>query len=132
MEFSNEDKLSVRNAILQWSSIAGIAFIEKAGSEATDVTIVSAFIPTGDTEGGSTCGLGYPAFEGQPCNQLAGLLIINPKCDQTLPIALHEIGHVLGLGHVASENVMNPDRLSVFSTLQSGDILGAQSIYGTK
>lgn len=132
MQFTDDDKSKIRSAILQWSSVADVKFDEKAGNEKADITIISAFLPIGISNSGSVCGLGYPALDSQPCNQIAGLLIINPKCNQTLAIALHEMGHVLGLGHVASENVMNPDRLSVFSTLQDGDILGVRSIYGSK
>ncbi len=132
MQFTEDDKSKIRDAILQWSSVANVNFDERGSNEKADITIISAFLPISTASGGSTCGLGYPVLDGPPCNQLAGMLIINPKCNQTQAIALHEMGHVLGLGHVASENVMNPDRLNVFSTLQSGDVLGIQSIYGIK
>jgi hypothetical protein len=132
MSLSESDKSEIRAAVLQWSAVADINFNEKASDETTDITILSAFIPTSGKEGEATCGLGHPSFNNQPCLQLAGLLIINPKCNQIVPISLHEMGHVLGLGHVASENVMNPDRLGFFPSLQSGDIMGIQSIYGKK
>jgi Matrixin len=134
LQFSENEKSEIRTAISEWSSVADINFVEKADNEATDITIISAFIPVGSNGGGqgSVCGLGHPAFNLEPCKQLAGYLVINPKCNLVFPIALHELGHVLGLGHVASENVMHPDRLYSINHLQNGDILGIQSIYGSK
>ena len=46
---------------------------------------------------------------------------------------LHETGHVLGLGHVTTNNVMNPEiTLSEFDGLRQGDIDGIVEIYGLK
>jgi predicted Zn-dependent protease len=44
---------------------------------------------------------------------------------------LHEIGHALGLGHVSTDNVMNPG-VQHLTDLMPGDIEGIQSIYGAK
>jgi len=45
-------------------------------------------------------------------------------------IALHEIGHIIGLGHVSDRSEIMSD-LVVANNLGSGDIDGAQFIYGT-
>lgn len=132
LQFSENDKSKIRAIISEWSNVARFDFIEKDAGENTDITIVSAFTPVSIGGVNVVCGLGHPALNENPCNQVSGLLVINPKCNQMEAVALHEMGHVLGLGHVASENVMNPNRLGIFSELQSGDILGVQSIYGSK
>lgn len=47
--------------------------------------------------------------------------------------ALHEVGHVLGLGHVNSDNIMQIGRgKNSFVGLQEGDIEGIIAIYGPK
>jgi hypothetical protein len=124
-QFSEETKSKIRDAISQWSSVADINFVERASTESTDITFALAFIPTG-----SVGGLGYPAFTSDNCKQLAGLLVLSPKFEPTSRIILHEMGHVLGLGHVSSQNVMNAS--PKVERLQSGDILGIQSIYGAR
>lgn len=118
----------IRQVISEWSSVADINFIEKPGNELSDITIASAFVPL-STSGGSVGGLGYPAFVGEPCKEIAGLLVISPKFTSSR-IILHEMGHVLGLGHVGSQNIMNPS--PTVDHLQPGDIAGIQSIYGSK
>ncbi|MFM9840815.1 MAG: matrixin family metalloprotease [Cyclobacteriaceae bacterium] len=127
--FNDEVKIIIRGAISEWASVANVNFSEKPSNEATDITIVSAFIPLSSL-GGFVGGVGYPALTVDPCKQLAGYLVINSKIQFIKPVALHEMGHVLGLGHVTSKNAMNPN--STFDQLQSGDILGILSIYGAK
>jgi hypothetical protein len=130
LSFSAEDKSQIRNTISKWSSVANFNFIEKTSEEDSDIVIASAFIPTGSGTG-STCGLGHPNYDLEPCKKLSGLLVLNPKCSSLVPIVLHEMGHVLGLGHSASGNVMYRTD-PFFSELQAGDIQGIQSIYGSK
>lgn len=108
-----------------WQAIANITFVEKPGPDKTDVTIIKSDI--------SQSGIGYPAYVGEPCSEIAGFLVLGSNYsyyNYKFSLALHEIGHVLGLGHVTSENVMNPNR--TFQQLQPGDIAGIQSIYGLK
>jgi hypothetical protein len=119
----------IRKVISEWSSVADISFNEKSGNESTDITIASAFIPLGTGKGGGVGGLGTPAFVSEPCKQIAGLLVLSPKFPSARTI-LHEMGHVLGLGHVSSQNIMNPS--PTVDHLQPGDIAGIQSIYGSK
>jgi hypothetical protein len=48
-------------------------------------------------------------------------------------VALHEIGHALGMGHSAIENaVMYADYNGIKNSLNSDDIAGIQSIYGVR
>ncbi len=45
-------------------------------------------------------------------------------------VALHELGHALGLDHETSATAIMAPRLSDFYQLQADDIAGAESIYG--
>lgn len=113
-------EIIIRNAFAQWEANTDIKFIEKIGTDSTNIRVITADITQG--------GLGYPPVPKGPC---AGLVIF--KCTSynyfsLQSLALHEIGHVLGLGHVSSDNVMNPEK--GYFKLQSGDIKGIQSIYG--
>lgn len=121
-EFTEADKEGIRLRFAMWQAVANISFTEKSVSEKTDITILLATIEQG--------GIGYPAFVADPCKQIAGYLILNTKNGNKPKLSLHEIGHVLGLGHVLSNNVMNPNQS--YDDLQSGDITGIQSIYGVK
>lgn len=119
-------KQRIRTAFSEWESAAPLKFVETTNNEQANIKIIIANISQG--------GLGYPPYSDEPCKALAGLLIIRPiansSCDSYYYLALHEIGHILGLGHVLSENVMNPN--IYYNKLQKGDIQGIQSIYGKK
>jgi hypothetical protein len=122
----NCSKQSIRDAFMEWETAAPLKFIETTNNTGSDIRIVIANISQG--------GLGYPPFSNEPCKKLAGLFVIRPipnsTCDSYYYLALHEIGHVLGLGHVLSNNVMNPN--NYYKKLQQGDIQGIQTIYGKK
>jgi predicted Zn-dependent protease len=121
-------KQRIRDAFSEWASVAPLKFTETANDTKANIRIVLANISQG--------GLGYPPYANEPCNELAGLLVIrpiaNPAGDAYYCLALHEMGHVLGLGHVRSDNVMNPEKYYYYRKLQPGDIRGIQTIYGKK
>ena len=83
-------------------------------------------------------GIGYPNYTDVLCSELAGNIVIDVNtnvsdCQDFFLFMLHEIGHVLGLGHVETVNVMNKTFLNLnISNLQSGDSLGIIQIYGAK
>lgn len=114
---------SIRDAFAEWERVAALKFTE-TDKDNPDIRIILADISQG--------GLGYPPFSGEPCNELAGLLIIRPipdaSCESYYYLALHETGHILGLGHVLSKNVMNPNQH--YAKLQPGDTEGIQLLYG--
>lgn len=122
LSFQEADKTEIRSIVSKWQSVADITLIEKQSTEKSDITIILANIEQG--------GLGYPSFSDEPCNEIAGFLVLSTRAGNRNKLALHEMGHVLGLGHVSTNNVMNPDR--TYNNLQDGDIQGIQSIYGSK
>lgn len=128
LAFSNCLKDTIRLLFKEWESAAAISFIEKPATEQSNITVITANILQG--------GLGYPAFPDKPCSDIAGSVILNNiglGCNSLYRSAvLHEIGHTLGLGHVKSNVVMNPNMYKSFKHLQPGDNKGVQSIYGPK
>ncbi|OYU56799.1 MAG: hypothetical protein CFE25_06130 [Chitinophagaceae bacterium BSSC1] len=116
-----------RLAFAEWSSVVKVNFREVALNETADIKIMIA-----DIEQSS---IGYPNFDQYPCSDIKGQIIFKRNeyiCSTIYGAILHEIGHVLGLGHVNSQNVMNPNQFTKYSQLQSGDIIGVKSIYGAR
>jgi predicted Zn-dependent protease len=116
-----------RLAFTEWSSVAKVGFGEVSVNENADIKILVA-----DIEQSS---IGYPNYNQSPCSDIKGQIIFKKNeynCSNIYGAILHEIGHVLGLGQVNSQNVMHPSQSATYSRLQSGDILGVQSIYGSR
>ena len=112
-----------------WSSVANIAFEEQPENSSSEVRFFVADIRQG--------GIGYPNYAEDPCTSFSGNVIIQTgiqfeSCDDFRAFILHETGHMLGLGHVPSNNIMNPDFFEFeFRTLQSGDVEGIVELYGS-
>lgn len=120
-----EPKDQIRIALTTWSSHTNLEFEEISDSEIADIKFAVADI---------NLAVGYPPYEDDLCSLLGGFVIFGlpgrGTCDGFQNLALHEIGHTLGLGHVSSSNIMNIDYY--LPELGNGDVLGIQSIYGTK
>ena len=132
----------VQTAFAAWSAVSDIDFVQVADSN----TAFDAVGATGDIRIGAHAFDGasgtlahaylpYPGLTGNgdihfdnaeswSCNTSGGF-------DIGL-VALHEIGHAIGLYHqdFSITAVMNPSYQSSLTTLQSDDIAGAQTIYG--
>ena len=117
-----------------WESIAQIDFqrVESGG----DVTVVANPLS-------GAAGTAFYTFDGNPglSEIFSGEITLNSNRDWTpngegagddfYAVATHEIGHVIGLGHVEdSSQIMNP--VIFASDLGAGDIQGAQYLYGTE
>jgi len=121
----------VMNALDSWSSVANIAFKELPDNSESDIRFFVADI--------RQSGVGFPNFPDSPCNIMGGDLVIQTNiwttnCDILRNFFLHEIGHVLGLGHVGTVNIMSSDFTIIedLEGLQSGDVEGIIQLYGPR
>lgn len=116
-----------RKALDTWAEAGGISFVEVEDDSESDIRFYAAEI--------FQSGIGYPNFQQGTCGSFSGNVIVNPNsrfntCELFYGFILHEIGHALGLGHVDSENIMNPGLIEFPEGLQEGDIRGLQALYG--
>ncbi|MEL6276541.1 MAG: matrixin family metalloprotease, partial [Bacteroidota bacterium] len=124
-------KSEVRSALNAWSSVANIAFKELQDNSESDIRLFVADI--------RQSGVGFPNFPDSPCDIMGGDLIIQTNiwttdCNILHNFFLHEIGHVLGLGHVGTANIMTANFTTIedLEGLQSGDIEGIVQLYGPR
>jgi len=132
----------IRTAFAAWSAVSNIQFVETTDSN----TAFDAVGATGDIRVGTHYIDGPSktlAHAYLPYNYLSGDGDLhfdkdeNWTCDTSGIdigiVALHEIGHTIGLYHddTAAIAVMDPYYNSSLNTLQSDDINGAQAIYGS-
>lgn len=131
---ANDFDAALQAAFDTWETVASIDFQMVASGSPADVTVTSADL-------GGAAGLAYFRFEDTPglSRILEGEITFNTLLNWApfgsggadfFAVALHEIGHIIGLGHVNDPNeIMNP---TVFAdSLGPGDIAGAQFLYGT-
>lgn len=122
---------AIRRALSDWERIANIEFQEEPAGSDSQIRFIVASV--------RQSGVGYPNFPKSPCIDIGGDVFFSlsnkdiPCNDGIYPLALHEIGHALGLGHVQSNNIMSTrfwddDILQI----QSGDSAGIIEIYGAK
>lgn len=118
-------KGDITQAFRDWSRMANIQFEELPEDSESDIKIFVAEV--------STRGNGFPNFSSPPCQVLAGHVILSPAytsdCEVFYAYVLHEIGHVLGLGHSSANNIMGSISGNL-DGLKAGDIAGIRQIYG--
>ncbi|MEM8896812.1 MAG: matrixin family metalloprotease [Bacteroidota bacterium] len=121
-------KEEIRRALREWSAAANIDFEELPENSQSDIRFWVAEI--------RQSGIGYPRYPDLPCSSFSGNVIIQENvrfntCETFHLFLLHEIGHVLGLGHVNTANIMSPDFEDFnLNGLQAGDIQGIAELYG--
>ncbi|HET8859324.1 matrixin family metalloprotease [Marivirga sp.] len=121
-DYSNE---MIRKGFSAWAGIGNLSLKEVENGEESNIKIYVADI--------HVSAIGYPNITDQNCTEIAGSLIIDKDFNDSEEIfyalVLHEIGHVLGLGHVDSDNIMNPNKWKDFSEIQKGDSMGIRALY---
>ncbi len=131
--FGFDVQAAISQAFADWSSHGNIEFIqaEDPGGAAGAVRDPDIRIFFGPITG-NTVGLAF--FPSNFSSSAAGDILLDTSSpfvmrpDNFNGLALHEIGHALGLGHVSSNSVLTPS-LSA-TTLQPDDVLGIQQVYG--
>ncbi len=137
----------IQRALQAWSSAAGITFIQSASTSAADVTFGwgSFATPTsnmiGNTYVQQTNGLAQPGaivrLEDPNENPFAidangNLAYLNTGDATLFQVALHEVGHALGLSDTSDPNSVMYYSLGMNNpTLGATDIAAIQQIYGT-
>ena len=117
-----------------WESVAAIDFQMVSSGTPADVTVASAGL-------NGAAGTAQYTFGSNPglSEIFSGTVTFNSNYSWSpyggsggvdfFAVALHEIGHIIGLGHVNDPSeIMNP--IISTDTLGSGDIAGAQFLYG--
>ena len=137
---------SIQWALQQWSSVARLTFTQVADSPAADIRIGFGALGTPSTGVIGQTNLrwtGAGTFVPDEVVRLEdpGQLTLNPNgsggytyagSSATLQqVALHEIGHALGLGHASDPNAVMYSSVGPNNqTLDGTDIAGIQSLYG--
>lgn len=115
----------IRSSFDIWASAGNIEFEELSDDSDSQIKIFVAPV--------TTCGSGFPNFTFSPCDELAGTLILSPNfttdCNIFQAYVLHELGHVLGLGHSSRDNIMGSISGNL-DGISEGDINGMKQIYG--
>ena len=117
-----------------WENVASIDFQMVPFGDPADVVVGAASL-------GGAAGIAEYTFDGNPglSEIFSGTVTFNSDLTWTpygqpggvdfYAVALHEIGHIIGLGHVNdTSEIMNP--VIYADDLGSGDIAGAQYLYG--
>ena len=132
-------------AFAPWGAATGITFVRGGAAAVADLTIrwdervkTNDFLfdgPGGALAVATASTITFDAAERWELRSAPhphrGVLDWDEMYFQLLPVAMHEIGHVLGLGHSdMPEDVMSPYYGKTRTVLSQNDIARAQSIVG--
>ncbi|MCF6345257.1 MAG: matrixin family metalloprotease [Thiomicrorhabdus sp.] len=130
-------QVAISGAFDEWASVANLSFNQVEDRAGEIVVAFKTLYPSQVGEGGmdaiihTRSGLGYSYASGGT----VFLDIAEDWSDSSFldSIALHEVGHALGLGHTdpaTVTSIMNPVYSSAITSLQLDDINGIQALYG--
>jgi predicted Zn-dependent protease len=135
----------ISQAVQQWATATGIKFVQVQDSQYADMrigwgdlnTATSGVVGiTSFTDSNSAYNPGVIVRLEDPTQQAltnsSGQLAYTNTSANLLQVALHEIGHALGLAdNIDPNSVMYYESVSTNQTLDSTDKTGAQAIYGS-
>ncbi len=132
---------AIRAAFQAWENVADIDFVEVADGAQTDIrlgwdSIDGPFGVVGEaaTSGSRTTSSLFSMTEAEirfDMSETWTTGTAGPNEVGLYQVALHEIGHAIGLNHVSDANsIMKASNISGLSGLSTGDIQGAQLMYG--
>lgn len=148
---------ALKEAFQAWANVSGVEFVQVADDNTTfnDVTVDSNGFITNSAYGGAgdirinagyidgnsgTLAYAYGPGSSDNANdfEFRGNITFDSgessfwNYQSFLTVAMHEIGHSIGLDHTTVPNsLMNPTYNRSVPTVQSDDIAGAQAIYGS-
>ena len=138
-KLTEEDRAIVREAIAAWEAVCGIDFVEVADSPSANIRI--GWQPYADSDGvGDTAGIAWTWYFGSTIEEVAIVFDPNESWNDELfyDIALHEIGHAMGISHSDVYNaVMSGHPTTPYADqigrdqLTPDDIAAAQALYGS-
>ncbi|AWN43679.1 matrixin family metalloprotease [Methylobacterium durans] len=131
---------AVQSAFAAWASVANISFQQVSSTASASIDLTQ-----GVLDGlGNTLGYASYAFSGQRMTSatvtfdsaegwhVAGGRVVSNQGTDFYLVALHEIGHALGLDHYNGKpEVMNSIISPSITGLMAGDIAGIQALYGS-
>ena len=144
----------VEQAFASWQSASGVILVQVADNssafETPDIRIGYGSLLDGPSSNGDEIGVTRPYYYIGTSDLAPGVTVelqdpsitpLQPASDGTLiysgtgssfeQVALHEIGHALGLGHdTGATAVMYPTVGAMNRTLSGSDVSGIQAIYG--
>lgn len=120
----------IRAAFDAWESYANIDFVEVADSTSNDIRLGWDAIDGP----GKIVGQAAYTYSGNLFNfcEIRFDSAENFSLTQFYAVALHEIGHAIGLDHYDAEPAIMNAFLSNISSLQPSDIAGIQALYGVQ